>query len=166
MERLSTEKERLEWRRNKVLELSSEGRSQPQIANTLRVGLGTVNRDLQYLRQQAKENIRYYLDEKLPFEYQKSLVVLDALSCKMWEIVNNAESQERDRLSAASIVIQAVEKKIDLLSAGTVVERAVQFVDRNRGLMPQNDKVRIDVTAKASLNNKDNDISKSEQVTG
>jgi hypothetical protein len=156
VERLSTEKERLEWRRNKVLELSSEGRSQPQIANILRVGLGTVNRDLQYLRQQAKENIRYYLDEKLPFEYQKSLVVLDALSCKMWDIVNNAESQERDRLSAASIVIQAVEKKIDLLSAGTVVDRAVQFVERNRGLTDQNGKVRLDVTAKQSLN-KDND---------
>jgi hypothetical protein len=165
VERLSTEKERLEWRRNKVLELSSEGRSQPQIANMLRVGLGTVNRDLQYLRQQAKENIRYYLDEKLPFEYQKSLVVLDALSCKMWDIVNNAESQERDRLSAASIVIQAVEKKIDLLSAGTVVDRAVQFVERNRGLTDQNGKVRIDVTAKQSLSYDNNGITESKQNT-
>ena len=49
-----------EWRRDKVLELSSQGRSQPQIARILQVGLGPVNRDLQYLRQEAKENIKKY----------------------------------------------------------------------------------------------------------
>lgn len=74
---MSSETERLHWRRNKVLELSSEGRSQPQIAKILQVGLATVNRDLQYLRQEAKENIRRYIDDKLPLEYQKCLVGLD-----------------------------------------------------------------------------------------
>ena len=50
--------ERLEWRRNKVLELSSQGHSQPEIATILQVGLGTVNRDLSYFRNQAKDNIK------------------------------------------------------------------------------------------------------------
>lgn len=69
-----------EWRRNKELELSSQGRSQPQIARILQVGLGTVNRDLQHLRQEAKENIRKYVDERLPLEYQKCLVELKHLA--------------------------------------------------------------------------------------
>ena len=68
-----------EWRRSKVLELSSQGRSQPEIARILQISQPTVNRDLQYLRQEAKENIRRYIDEKLPFEYQKCLVGLDAI---------------------------------------------------------------------------------------
>lgn len=148
MERLSTEKERLEWRRNKVLELSSEGRSQPQIANTLRIGLGTVNRDLQYLRQEAKENIKKYIDEKLPLEYQKCLVGLDAILSKTWDIANNSDSLERDRLQAVSIGMQAYAMRIDLLTNATVVERAVQFVDRNKGLMPLNKEVRIHDTTK------------------
>ena len=41
--------ERLQWRRNKVLELSSQGGSQPEIATILQVGLGTISRDIQYL---------------------------------------------------------------------------------------------------------------------
>ena len=66
MENLSSKMERLEWRRNKVLELSSQGHSQPEISRILQVGLATVNRDISYLRQQSKQNIKKYIDEKLP----------------------------------------------------------------------------------------------------
>jgi hypothetical protein len=38
------------------------------------VGLATVNRDISYLRNQAKSNIKKYIDEKLPEEYEKCLV--------------------------------------------------------------------------------------------
>ena len=44
MENLNSYIERLEWRRNKVLELSSQGHSQPEIARILQIGLGTVKR--------------------------------------------------------------------------------------------------------------------------
>jgi transposase len=60
---------RIDWRRNKVQELSSQGHSQREIAQILQVSNGTVNRDLSYLRQQAKSNIRRYIDERLPEEY-------------------------------------------------------------------------------------------------
>jgi hypothetical protein len=35
----------------------------------LQIGLATVKRDLSYLRNQARDNIRKYIDEKLPEEY-------------------------------------------------------------------------------------------------
>jgi transcriptional regulator len=60
---MSSHAGRLEWRRNKVLELSSQGHSQPEMATILQVGLGTVNRDLSFLRQQAKNNIKKYIDQ-------------------------------------------------------------------------------------------------------
>jgi hypothetical protein len=164
VERLSTEAERLQWRRSKVLELSSQGRSQPQIASTLQVGLATVNRDLQYLRQRAKQNIRRYIDERLPLEYEKCLVGLEGILAKTWDVANNEESSEKDKLQAISIGIQAYSMKMDLLTSATVVERAVQFVDRNRGIIGQNDKVRIDVTAKQSLSQDKDDITESEQA--
>jgi hypothetical protein len=47
VERLSSEAKRLQWRRHKVFELSSQERSQPQIAKILQVGLGTLNENLQ-----------------------------------------------------------------------------------------------------------------------
>ena len=58
----------------KVQELSSQGNSQRDIAKILKVGIGTVNRDVQYLKQQAKENIRRYIDERLPEEYENVLL--------------------------------------------------------------------------------------------
>jgi DeoR/GlpR family transcriptional regulator of sugar metabolism len=39
------------------------------MASILQVSIGTVNRDLSYLRQQAKFKIRRYIDERLPEEY-------------------------------------------------------------------------------------------------
>jgi transposase len=47
MEHLSSSMEQqLEWRRDKVQELSSQGYSQREIAKILQVGIGTINRDL------------------------------------------------------------------------------------------------------------------------
>ena len=36
----------VEWRRSKVLELRSQGNSQPEIFRPLQISLGTVNKDL------------------------------------------------------------------------------------------------------------------------
>ena len=131
----------LQWRRSKVLELSSEGHNQTQIAKILQVSLATINSDIQYLRQQAKEKIKEYIDEKLPLEYQKCLVGLDAILWRTWQIANNTVSSDRDRLQAISVAMQAYSMKIDLLSNATVVERAVQFINRNRDDAEENDKV-------------------------
>ena len=76
MESLSTKAERLQWRRNKVLELFSQGHSQPEIATILQVGLGTVSRDIQYLREQAQENLKTHINDKLPEEYQNCMAGL------------------------------------------------------------------------------------------
>jgi Trp operon repressor len=65
---------RIDWRRSKVQELSSQGHPQREMAHILQVSSGTVNRDLSYLIQQAKHNIRRYIDERLPEEYEKCLV--------------------------------------------------------------------------------------------
>ena len=86
-------------------------------------------------------SIRKYIDERLPFEFHKCLVGLDAIVCRMSDIVNNAESDSREVLQVASVKMQAYSMKIDLLSNATVIEKAVQFIDRNRGLILQNNKL-------------------------
>ena len=67
------EKDRIDWRRSKVQELSSKGYSQREISQVLQVGLATVNRDIAYLRNQAKDNIKKYIDERLPEEMRNVL---------------------------------------------------------------------------------------------
>jgi predicted transcriptional regulator len=69
----------LEWRRSKVQELASQGYNQSEIARIMQISQPTINRDISYLRQQAKSNIKRYIDERLPEEYEKCLVGLTAI---------------------------------------------------------------------------------------
>ena len=64
----------LDWRRSQVLELSSEGYNQRGIAARLRSDAAAVNRDIQFLRQQAQDNLQKHIHEVVPEEYQKCMV--------------------------------------------------------------------------------------------
>jgi hypothetical protein len=58
--------------------------SQREISQILQVGLATLNRDISYLRNQAKTNIKRYIDVRLPEEYEKCLVGLNAILREAW----------------------------------------------------------------------------------
>jgi Trp operon repressor len=69
--------QQVEWRRTKVMELLSKGENnQSEIARILQVDKSIICRDIAYLRQQSRENIKRYIDERLPEEYEKYLVGL------------------------------------------------------------------------------------------
>jgi hypothetical protein len=125
---LSTKLERqIQWRRSKVTELDSQGHSQPEMASILQVSIGTVNRDLSYLRQQAKSNIRRYIDERLPEEYEKCLVGLTAILREAWNTSQQAEDR-REKIQALSLAKECYSMKLDLLTNATVVDDAIRFV--------------------------------------
>jgi DNA-binding NarL/FixJ family response regulator len=56
MQHLNSEmkQQQLDWRRSQVLQYSSEGYSQLEIAHKLQVDLATVNRDIHFLKMQAQ----------------------------------------------------------------------------------------------------------------
>jgi hypothetical protein len=85
----------VEWRRNKVLELLSKGDSQSDIAKTLQVDISIISRDVYFLIQQAKSNIKQYIDERLPEEYEKCLVGLNAITKEAWNTAANTEDKKR-----------------------------------------------------------------------
>src|SRR2546423_12531161 len=74
------QEQQVQWRRDKVQELCSKGYSQREGSQVLQVRLATVNRDISCLRNQAKDNIKKYIDERLPEEYEKCLVGLNAIT--------------------------------------------------------------------------------------
>jgi Trp operon repressor len=85
--------QQVQWRRDKVQELCSKGYSQREISQTLQVGLATVNRDTSYLRNQAKSNIKRYIDERLPEKYEKCLVGITAITKEAWNTAQQTEDQ-------------------------------------------------------------------------
>lgn len=69
----------IEWRRRQVLELISKGNNHAEISNALYISEATICKDLEYLKEQSKENIKKYVDEKLQNEYEKCLVGLTSI---------------------------------------------------------------------------------------
>lgn len=74
----------IERRRNQILELSSKGYSQIEIAKTLQIDKSILSRNLSLLRQQSRENIKNYVDEKLPEEYEKCLIGVNSILKEAW----------------------------------------------------------------------------------
>ena len=118
----------IEWRRAKVMELLSKGESnQSEIARILQVDKSIVCRDIAYLRQQARTNIKRYIDERLPEEYEKCLVGLTAITKEAWNTAANTEDK-REKIQALSLAKECYSMKLDLLTNATVVDDAIRFV--------------------------------------
>ena len=144
MESLSTKVERLQWRRNKVLELSSQGRSQPEIASILQVGLGTVSRDILFLREQARDNLSTHINDRLPEEYQSCMAGLKQVLKESWDIAdksknyNNDNGQtttmtdDRTRIQALALANDCYKYIMDLTTNGVVITDAIKFVQTNK----------------------------------
>jgi len=126
---LSIKAEQLEWRRNKVQELASQGYNQSEISRILQISQPTINRDLSYLRQQAKTNIKRYIDERLPEEYEKCLVGLTAITKEAWNTAANTEDK-REKIQALSLAKECYSMKLDLLTNASVVDDAIRYVSQ------------------------------------
>jgi hypothetical protein len=118
----------IEWRRAKVMELLSKGESnQSEIARILQVDKSIVCRDMAYLRQQAKTNIKRYIDERLPEEYKKCMVGLTAILREAWTTSHQTEDK-REKMQALSLAKDCYSMKLDLFTNATVVDDAIRFV--------------------------------------
>ncbi|MFL6337520.1 MAG: hypothetical protein ACJ718_00145 [Nitrososphaeraceae archaeon] len=110
------------------MELLSKGESnQSEIARILQVDKAIICRDVAYLRQQAKDNIKKYVDERLPEEYEKCLVGLNAITKEAWNTAQSTEDK-REKIQALSLAKECYSMKLELLTNATVVDDAIRFV--------------------------------------
>jgi DNA-binding MarR family transcriptional regulator len=120
--------QQIEWRRAKVMELLSKGEcNQSEIARMLQVDRSIISRDIAHIREQSKSNIRRYIDERLPEEYEKCLVGLTAILREAWNTSQQTEDR-REKIQALSLVKDCYSMKLDLLTNATVVDDAIRFV--------------------------------------
>jgi IS30 family transposase len=132
MKHLSTEtKQQLDWRRSKVLELSSQGYSEREIAETIKVSDTTVHRDLVYLRVQAQENIEKHVHETVPDTLQKCLTGINQVLKMAWSIVSK-DIDNKTKLQALSLINDCNKYKMDLATGSAVCNQAIQFVTQKK----------------------------------
>ena len=74
--------------------MSNGETNQSEIARILHVDRSTIRMDVDYLRQQAKENIARYVDERLPEEYEKCLFGLNSILKEAWSMSQGDDNLE------------------------------------------------------------------------
>src|ERR687884_2292249 len=131
MQQMSTKlQQQVEWHRAKVMELLSKGENnQSEIARVIQVDKSIVCRDIAYLRQQSKHNIKRYIDDRLPEEYEKCLVGLNAITKEAWNTAANTDDK-REKIQALSLAKECYSMKLDLITNATVVDDAIRFVSQ------------------------------------
>src|SRR2546423_2114315 len=131
---MQQQQQQIEWRRTKVMELLSKGESnQSEIARMLQVDRSIICRDIAHIRERSKYNIRRYIDERLPEEYEKCLVGLTAILKEAWNTSQQAEDR-REKIQALSLAKDCYSMKLDLLTNATVVDDAMRFVsEKSKG---------------------------------
>jgi predicted transcriptional regulator len=103
MKHLSNEtKQQLDWRKSQVLELARRGYSQREISKELHIDSTAVNRDIQFLRQQAQESLQHHIHEVVPEEYQKCMV---GMKCNLKQTPGNSRDSSRSQGEAAGRAI-------------------------------------------------------------
>ena len=118
---------KLDWRRSRVLELSSEGYSQKEIAKKLQVDLAAVNRDIPFLRQQAQENLQKHIHETVPEEYQKYMIGMKHNLKHILEIAETA-TDPKIKLQARATANDCYKYIVDLCTNAGIVSDALKLL--------------------------------------
>jgi hypothetical protein len=118
----------MEWRRDKVIMLSSRGLTQSEIARVLHVERSLVSRDMTYIRQQAREHLKTHIQDRMPEEYRKVEVSITQVLMKAWEIVDNT-TDERIKLQALGLIRECDTNRLEMITNGSVVSDALKYVN-------------------------------------
>jgi hypothetical protein len=85
---------------------------------------------LRYLQKQARSNIRNHIDKKLPEEYEKCLVGINAILREARNTASQNSENKKEKIQALSLAKECYSMKLDLLTNATVVDDAIRFVSQ------------------------------------
>lgn len=82
----------------------------------------------------ARQDIKSHVEDKLPWEYTKSLVVSDNIKKRAFEMADKADISDRDRIMALRLATEAETSRARLVAEGpgvlamqTIQERMIKL---------------------------------------
>jgi hypothetical protein len=124
-------KDRINWRRNKVSELSIKGYTQADISRTLQISEATISRNIEYLREEAKQSIKEHITDKIPFKYKKCIMGLENIIKECYIIADNCNTN-KDKLQSLALIKDTYNTKMDLLTNASLLQDSIKFVEQNK----------------------------------
>jgi hypothetical protein len=118
----------LNWRRSKVLELASQGYSEREMGEILKVSDTAVHRDIHFLKHQAQENLQHHIHEVIPEEYQRCMTGIK-LNLKRTLEIAESTTDPKTKLQARAIARECYRDIMDLMTNAGIVSDALRIVN-------------------------------------
>jgi hypothetical protein len=128
-ENIKHTKKALEWRRSFVLSKLSVGWTQQEIAAALHLHPSTISLDVQFLREEARNNLRYHLQEKLPFEHLRAVTGINGLVKKANDILDDTKDR-RLQLQTINTLANLYAGIITMTSDANIIQQAMERVEQ------------------------------------
>jgi hypothetical protein len=112
---------------------------------------------VQYLRDQAKENIKEYVTQHLPEQYQVCLYALDTVLKNAFVIMTKS-NDNREKLQAMELFKDTHLVKLELLSNATTIDSALNYIrskQQQQGEQQSKKHLGLDSTIAAGNNDDD-----------
>src|SRR5918996_6163487 len=91
MTKKEQERQYIEWRRSKILELKAQGyTTERELASKLNVSDSTIHSDFVFLKEQARENLNTHIQDRLPSEYERCITGMNQVLKMSWDIANGS----------------------------------------------------------------------------
>jgi hypothetical protein len=136
---INQQNNRIEWRRSKVRELLVKGYNHYEIGNSLQIPRPTITKDIQYLRQQDRENLQSHVQERLPQEYENCMTGINRILKLTWEIAEKP-TDDKTKLQAFAQLNEGYKFKMDLTTNGVVVTDAIKYVQSRMDYLNETEK--------------------------
>ena len=126
------QKQQIDWRRDKVLELSVKGHNQTDISKILKIHKSTISRDIEYLRTIAKENLKHHIEDRLPFEYEQCFQGITQIIHHVWMLSEKSDNNIKEKLQSLSLAKDCYSIKMDLLTNSNLLKDVITFVEQSK----------------------------------
>lgn len=134
--KLTLQERQREWRRGKCAEYLAKGFAQHEVADILHISEATVSEDRKWLREQAKNSIRSFTQERLPEIFELSLVGLTQIMRQAW-LLSTTSKYERNRVMALKLAQECVTERLNMASNADIIEKTAAFVSRRRKVLEE-----------------------------
>ena len=107
----------IEERRRLVAKLWAQSKSETEIARELHCNVSTICRDIKFLKKLSQEFV-FDLAKDLGFYYKSCIDTMDQIQQKSWNIFNDDQVSQKDKLLALKVIKETCESKFTFLEKG------------------------------------------------
>ena len=108
----------IEERRRIVAKLWTQSKSTTEIARELHCNVSTICRDIKYLKKLSQQFIFNLAKSNLAFYYKTCIIGIEEVQKRTWNIFNNGNISDKEKLFALKVIRETYESKFSLLEKG------------------------------------------------